>query len=206
MRVTERDTALHEAPARYTRLMPGCGKCGRRLDIIANQVGRRDVCPHCCGRAARVHSLPPLRRDGREGVQRAVRRGPDDKESANFCELLPVGDGAERSGSASKERCSRRPRRCSRSSSTKASAGAAELEQPQPAAFDAGGSRRSPARSLLRRAHRVAALAALAQPRGVAIDGPFLRHPMSRIERPELAPEYQFVDSTWWPLGERMPL
>jgi hypothetical protein len=82
--------------------MPGCGKCGRRLDIIANQVGRRDLCPHC---GAELHACVHCRHYD-ETVAKECKEPfaevPLDKEGANFCDLYQLGDGADRGGSASK--------------------------------------------------------------------------------------------------------
>lgn len=80
--------------------MPGCGKCGKRLDIVANQVGRRDECPHC-GAELRAcihcrHYDPSVAKECKEPFAEV----PNDKESANFCELYQIGDGAVREGQA----------------------------------------------------------------------------------------------------------
>ncbi|MBL8951387.1 MAG: hypothetical protein JNK82_11450 [Myxococcaceae bacterium] len=83
--------------------MPGCGKCGKRLDIVANQVGRRDVCPHC---GAELHACIHCRHYD-ETVAKECKEPfadvPGDKEDANFCELYQIGDGLDRGGSASKD-------------------------------------------------------------------------------------------------------
>lgn len=83
--------------------MPGCGKCGKRLNIVANQVGRRDECPHC-GTELRAcihcrHYEPSVAKECKEPFAEV----PNDKESANFCELYQIGDGAERAGQAKSE-------------------------------------------------------------------------------------------------------
>jgi hypothetical protein len=83
--------------------MPGCGKCGTKLPIIANQVGRRDVCPSC---GAELHACIHCRHYD-ETVAKECKEPfaevPGDKESANFCELYQIGDGTDRGGSASKD-------------------------------------------------------------------------------------------------------
>ena len=83
--------------------MPGCGKCGRPVEVIANQVGRRDVCPHCGAELrACIHC-----RHYDETVARQCKEPfaevPGDKEGANFCELYQIGDGAERASGPAKD-------------------------------------------------------------------------------------------------------
>jgi predicted RNA-binding Zn-ribbon protein involved in translation (DUF1610 family) len=83
--------------------MPGCGKCGARLPIIANQVGRRDVCPNC---GAELHACIHCRHFD-ETVAKECKEPfaevPSDKEDANFCELYQIGDGQDRGGMKSKD-------------------------------------------------------------------------------------------------------
>ncbi|MBX5483840.1 MAG: hypothetical protein IRZ16_18620 [Myxococcaceae bacterium] len=78
--------------------MPGCGKCGRRLDIVGNQVGRRDTCPGC---DAELHACIHCRHFD-PGVAKQCKEPfaevPMDKESANFCELFQIGDGGQLAG------------------------------------------------------------------------------------------------------------
>lgn len=73
--------------------MPGCGHCGERLDIIGNQVGRRDTCPAC---GAELHACIHCRHYDLSAVKECkepLAEVPPDKESANFCELFQIGDG-----------------------------------------------------------------------------------------------------------------
>lgn len=82
--------------------MSGCGKCGRKLDIVGNQVGRRDLCPGCDAELrACVHC-----RHFDESVAKQCKEPfsevPQDKESANFCEFFQLGDGGH-AGSAAKD-------------------------------------------------------------------------------------------------------
>jgi hypothetical protein len=83
--------------------MVGCGKCGAKLPIIANQVGRRDVCPQC---GSELHSCVHCRHFD-ENVAKECKEPfaevPSDKESANFCELFQIGDGQDRGGMKSKD-------------------------------------------------------------------------------------------------------
>lgn len=80
--------------------MAGCGKCGRRLDIVGNQVGRRDTCPGC---GAELHACihcrhfdPTVARSCKEPFAEV----PMDKESANFCEFFQIGEGGTRAEAA----------------------------------------------------------------------------------------------------------
>ena len=70
--------------------------CGATLDIIANQVGRRDVCPSC---GAELHACVHCRHYD-ESVAKECKEPfaevPGDKEGANFCELFQIGEGGER--------------------------------------------------------------------------------------------------------------
>ena len=79
--------------------MPGCGKCGADLDVLFNQVGRRDTCPHC---HAELHSCIHCRHFD-ETVAKQCKEPhaevPEDKESANFCDFFQIGDGANRGAS-----------------------------------------------------------------------------------------------------------
>jgi hypothetical protein len=73
--------------------MPGCGHCGGAVDVVGNQVGRRDTCPHCG---------EPLRscRNCRHFDERAPKQCkepfaevPSDKDAPNFCDLYQIGEG-----------------------------------------------------------------------------------------------------------------
>lgn len=90
------------AAAGYTRLMAGCGACGVKLPIIGNQVGRRDECPSC---GAELHACIHCRHYD-ETVAKECKEPfaevPDDKESANFCELFQIGEGGKRGAGVDK--------------------------------------------------------------------------------------------------------
>ncbi len=82
--------------------MPGCGKCGSRLDVMFNQVGRRDLCPEC---GAELHACVHCRHYDQtvaKECKEPFAEVPGDKESANFCDLYQIGDGSDRGGKASK--------------------------------------------------------------------------------------------------------
>jgi predicted RNA-binding Zn-ribbon protein involved in translation (DUF1610 family) len=73
--------------------MPGCAHCGHKLDVVGNQVGRRDTCPHC-GEELRScrncrHFDPTVNKQCKEPFAEV----PSDKDSANFCELFQIGEG-----------------------------------------------------------------------------------------------------------------
>jgi predicted RNA-binding Zn-ribbon protein involved in translation (DUF1610 family) len=78
--------------------MPGCGKCGSVLDVMFNQVGRRDLCPTC---GAELHACLHCRHYD-EAVAKQCKEPfaevPEDKEDANFCDFFQIGDGADRGG------------------------------------------------------------------------------------------------------------
>jgi hypothetical protein len=82
--------------------MPGCGHCGRTLEIVGNQVGRRDTCPGC---GAELHACrhcrhydPAIAKECKEPFAEV----PSDKDDANFCEFFQIGEGGH-SGRASQE-------------------------------------------------------------------------------------------------------
>jgi len=73
--------------------MPGCAHCGSTLDIVGNQVGRREPCP-ACGKP--LHACLNCRHfDERAPKQckEPFAEVPSDKEAANFCDLYQVGEG-----------------------------------------------------------------------------------------------------------------
>jgi hypothetical protein len=73
--------------------MAGCAQCGAALDIVGNQVGRRDTCPSC---EAELHACRQCRHFD-PGVAKQCKEPfaevPQDKEGANFCELFQIGEG-----------------------------------------------------------------------------------------------------------------
>ena len=82
--------------------MTGCGKCGAAVDAIAGKIGRRDVCFNC---GAELHACIHCRHYD-ETVAKACKEPfaevPEDKESANFCDLFQIGEGSDR-GQTSKD-------------------------------------------------------------------------------------------------------
>jgi hypothetical protein len=73
--------------------MAGCAWCGSKLEVIGNQVGRRDTCAAC---GHDVHSCRNCRHFDpavAKSCKEPFAEVPQDKESANFCEFFQVGDG-----------------------------------------------------------------------------------------------------------------
>ncbi|MFZ5469326.1 MAG: hypothetical protein ACOZIN_07795 [Myxococcota bacterium] len=73
--------------------MAGCGKCGRKLDIVGNQVGRRDTCPEC---GSELHACVHCRHydvSVAKHCKEPFAEVPSDQEAANFCEFFQVGEG-----------------------------------------------------------------------------------------------------------------
>jgi hypothetical protein len=80
--------------------MPGCAQCGRTLDIVGNQVGRRDTCPGC---EAELHACrncrhfdPTVAKQCKEPFAEV----PQDREAANFCDFFQISDGGQTAGAA----------------------------------------------------------------------------------------------------------
>lgn len=83
--------------------MPGCGKCGAKLELGFQQIGRSDECPHCGAELrACIHC-----RHFDEAVAKECKEPfaevPQDKDRANFCELFQIGEGATRGGASKSE-------------------------------------------------------------------------------------------------------
>lgn len=81
--------------------MPGCGRCGAKLEIVGNTVGRHETCPQC---DAELHACIHCRHYD-ETVAKACKEPfaevPVDKEDANFCDLFQIGEG--RAGTVAKK-------------------------------------------------------------------------------------------------------
>ncbi|SEN03080.1 hypothetical protein SAMN05444354_128108 [Stigmatella aurantiaca] len=73
--------------------MPGCGHCGRPLDIIGNQVGRRDTCPHCGEEVRACRNCRHFEPSASKQCKEPFADVPSDKDSANFCEFFQIGEG-----------------------------------------------------------------------------------------------------------------
>ncbi|WP_141620874.1 hypothetical protein [Myxococcus sp. AB036A] len=73
--------------------MPGCAHCGHPLDIIANQVGRRDNCPHCGEDIRSCRNCRHFDLGVAKECKEPFAEVPKDKDGANFCELFQIGEG-----------------------------------------------------------------------------------------------------------------
>ena len=73
--------------------MAGCGNCGKALEIIGNQVGRRDVCPHCDAELRACIHCRHYDLTAAKQCKEPLAEVPKDKESANFCELFQIAMG-----------------------------------------------------------------------------------------------------------------
>lgn len=76
--------------------------CGAKLDVMFNQLGRRDLCPSC---GAELHACVHCRHYD-ESVAKECKEPfaevPMDKESANFCDFFQLGEGQARQAGPSK--------------------------------------------------------------------------------------------------------
>jgi predicted RNA-binding Zn-ribbon protein involved in translation (DUF1610 family) len=83
--------------------MAGCGNCGRKLEIVGNQVGRRDTCPDC---GAELHACRSCRHF-EPGVAKECKEPfaevPMDKDAANFCDFFQIGEGGFNAGASREE-------------------------------------------------------------------------------------------------------
>lgn len=75
--------------------MAGCAKCGTKLDAVGAAVGRRDVCSKC---GADLHACVQCRHYDvtvAKDCKEPFAEVPQDKESANFCDLFQLGQGGQ---------------------------------------------------------------------------------------------------------------
>jgi len=73
--------------------MAGCARCGRTLEIIGNQVGRRDTCPGCGGDLHSCRNCRHFDLGAAKQCKEPYADVPDDKDDANFCEFFQIGEG-----------------------------------------------------------------------------------------------------------------
>ncbi len=82
--------------------MPGCGRCGAKVEIVSNTVGRRETCPGC---GAELHACIHCRHFD-ETVAKSCKEPfaevPADKTDTNFCDFFQIGEG-QNLGEARKE-------------------------------------------------------------------------------------------------------
>jgi predicted RNA-binding Zn-ribbon protein involved in translation (DUF1610 family) len=79
--------------------MPGCGKCGAVLQVVAGQVGRGDECPQCGAELRACLHCRHFDETVAKQCKEPFAEVPLDKESANFCDLFQIGDGENRDSS-----------------------------------------------------------------------------------------------------------
>jgi hypothetical protein len=78
--------------------MGGCGQCGAKVEVVANQVGRRDTCIQC---GAELHACRSCRHFDlavAKQCKEPFAEVPSDKDSANFCEFFQLGEGGVTAG------------------------------------------------------------------------------------------------------------
>ena len=73
--------------------MPGCAHCGRKLEIVGNQVGRRDTCPDCGAELRACRNCRHFEPDVAKQCKEPFAEVPMDKDSANFCEYFQISEG-----------------------------------------------------------------------------------------------------------------
>ncbi len=73
--------------------MPGCAHCGGKLDVVGNQVGRRDTCPHCGEELRSCRNCRHFDETVAKQCKEPFAEVPSDKDGANFCELFQIGEG-----------------------------------------------------------------------------------------------------------------
>ena len=72
----------------------GCGKCGRKLDIVGNQIGRRDTCPDCGAELRACIHCRHFDLTVAKQCKEPFAEVPTDKDDANFCEFFQIGEGS----------------------------------------------------------------------------------------------------------------
>ena len=73
--------------------MPGCSWCGRTLEIVGNQVGRRDICPGCGADLRSCRNCRHFDLSAPKQCKEPFAEVPEDKDDANFCEFFQIGEG-----------------------------------------------------------------------------------------------------------------
>src|SRR5262245_5077238 len=74
--------------------MPGCGSCGAMLnEIVAGQVGRRDLCPSCGAELRTCLSCRHYDLTVAKGCKEPQAEVPRERDRANFCEFFQLGEG-----------------------------------------------------------------------------------------------------------------
>lgn len=73
--------------------MSGCAWCGRKLDVVGNQVGRGDVCPACEHDLRSCRNCRHFDTTVAKLCKEPFSEPPRDKDHANFCEFFQIGEG-----------------------------------------------------------------------------------------------------------------
>ncbi|EPX55495.1 hypothetical protein D187_009106 [Cystobacter fuscus DSM 2262] len=73
--------------------MPGCARCGGRLDIVGTQVGRRETCPHCGAALRNCRNCRHFDEAAAKQCKEPFAEVPSDKDVINFCDLFQMGEG-----------------------------------------------------------------------------------------------------------------
>jgi hypothetical protein len=73
--------------------MPGCARCGAKVDVVGGQVGRRDTCEACGAELRSCVNCRHYDENAAKGCKEPFAEVPEDKESANFCEFFQIGEG-----------------------------------------------------------------------------------------------------------------
>lgn len=66
-----------------------------KLDIIGNQVGRRDTCPGCGEELRSCRNCRHFDESVAKLCKEPFAEVPADKDGANFCEFFQVGEGGQ---------------------------------------------------------------------------------------------------------------
>jgi hypothetical protein len=77
----------------YISRMAGCARCGRTLEIVGNQVGRRDTCPGCGGDLHSCRNCRHFDLAAPKQCKEPFAEVPSEKDDANFCEFFQIGEG-----------------------------------------------------------------------------------------------------------------
>jgi hypothetical protein len=63
------------------------------LEIVGNQVGRRDICPGCGADLRSCRNCRHFDLSAAKQCKEPFAEVPEDKDEANFCEFFQIGEG-----------------------------------------------------------------------------------------------------------------
>jgi hypothetical protein len=63
------------------------------LEIVGNQVGRRDICPGCGADLRSCRNCRHFDLSAPKQCKEPFAEVPEDKDDANFCEFFQIGEG-----------------------------------------------------------------------------------------------------------------